>query len=82
MIPQNLQKAGGSEILMDLWAEKVDEDCGRGRKGCFPTRAAQCSLQGWHEPLANTPLLHVGLSVSGSPEAPVLQLCLGWVPVQ
>lgn len=55
MIPRNLQKAEESEIVTDLWGEKADGACGRGRAASPPQQPSAACRDGWHEPLENTP---------------------------
>lgn len=56
MIPRNLHKAGGLEILTDLWGEKADEDRGRGRKAASPPEQPSAACRDVMSPLQAPPL--------------------------
>lgn len=69
MIPWNLQKAGGSEILMDLRGEKVERTIREGGKAAPPPEWPSAAHRDGINPL-KTPLWFMGALVSAAPLKP------------
>lgn len=67
IILRNLHQAEESEILMDLWADRVAKDPGRGRKDLVPTTHSPVPPAGTGRAPCSSPVL---CAVSAAPAPP------------